>query len=84
MQITSSKTLQYYRNLSTKYPDRIPTFIARAGEELASIVIGRNFNESLEEYLHRNPTVKNRWDGLKIAIDEMSQKLKKEGTKWHI
>lgn len=65
--------LEKYRGLVGKYPDRIDKHIERAKDEKASIVLGRMFGESFDNFLGRRPDIKRRWDELTIAIKEMEQ-----------
>ncbi|GAH39870.1 unnamed protein product, partial [marine sediment metagenome] len=65
--------LEKYRKLVEKYPDRIDNHLERAKDEKASLVLGRGFGESFDDYLEHNPSVKRRWDELTTAIGEMEQ-----------
>ncbi len=73
-EVTKQPYLEKYRELVRKYPDRIDKHLERAKDEKASIVLGREYGESFDNFLERRPDVKRRWDELTIAIKEMEKR----------
>ena len=65
--------LEKYRKLVEKYPDRLDKHLERAKDEAVSVVLGREFGETTEDYFERHPDVKRRWDEVMFAIREMEQ-----------
>ncbi|MBA7465863.1 hypothetical protein ES707_01035 [subsurface metagenome] len=68
--------LEKYRKLVEKYPDRIDKHLERAKDEAASVVLGKAFGETVDDFFEREPAVKRRYDEVMMAIREMEQ-LKK-------
>ena len=57
-----------YKRLAAKYPTKINEFIGNARAALCSIALGRDFGESMENYLERNPETKRRHEAWQQVI----------------
>lgn len=66
-----SKTEEHYLNLAVKYPDKLNEIITRVREAMASLILGRNFGESMEDFFKRDKNASRRAKDLEAALSKL-------------
>ena len=73
-----SKTERHYLGLAIKYPKKLGQIIERVRGARASLVLGRNFGESVEDFFKRNKEVGERAKDLEVTQKKLEAIKKRE------
>lgn len=68
--------VEEFEKLAAKNPEKIDKLITRARGALASIALGRDFGESMEDFISRNPSAKRRTEAYEQSIEILEGKKK--------